>query len=302
MEDLSGTGRAPILVTGMHRSGTTWVGRTLSASREAVYFHEPLNYKSAPTLLGLPLEGQYTYISEENEDEYLDAFRRLLSFPFDSRLFERSRRQRLRRIGRLLHARLTGARALLKDPFAVFSAPWFARRLGAEVVVVVRHPLAVVGSTKRLGWGFDTRSLLAQPLLLRDRLEPFRGELESQPVTIVEQAALCWRVVYQVVHDYAQELPRIRVVRHEDLSREPMQEFERLYDGLGLSFSQRVRRAIERTTSSRNPAETAVSRPDAIELDSRANLENWNQRLTAEEIERVREQTGELSRLFYPET
>lgn len=302
MEDLSGTGRPPILVTGMHRSGTTWVGRMLSASREAVYLHEPLNPTCAPTLLGIPLEAQYTYITEENEAQYLDAFRRLLGFPLDSRLLERSRGQQLRRLGRLLHARLTGARALLKDPFAVFSAPWFARRLGAEVVVVVRHPLAVVGSTKRLNWGFDTRPLLAQPLLLRDRLAPFRAELESPPTDIVEQTALLWRLVYGVVRGYAQELPRIRIVTHEDLSRDPVKEFERLYGELGLSFGPRVRSAIERTTSPGNPAETAVAEPDEIELDSRANLDTWSRRLTADEIERVSEQTGELARFFYPDS
>jgi hypothetical protein len=293
--------KQPILVTGMHRSGTTWVGRMLSASREAVYLHEPLNPTSAPTLLGLPLEAQYTYITEENEGEYLHAFRRLLGFPLDSRQLERSRGQRLRRLGRLVHARLTDARALLKDPFAVFSAPWFARRLGAEVVVVVRHPLAIVGSTKRLNWGFDTRALLAQPLLLRDRLAPFRTELESPPTDIIAQAALLWRLVYGVVHAYAQELPGIRIVRHEDLSRDPVPEFERLYDKLGLSFGGRVRKAIERTTSPVNPAETAVAEPDEIELDSRANLETWSRRLTEDEIELVREQTGELARVFYPE-
>lgn len=299
---MGGLSKKPILVTGMHRSGTTWVGRMLATSREAVYFHEPLNPSCAPALLRRSLETQYLYITEENEGEYLDAFRRLLAFPLDSRLLERRRSQRLRRLGRLLQARLSHARALLKDPFAVFSAPWFASRLGAEVVVIVRHPLAIVGSTKRLNWGFDTRSLLAQPLLLRDRLAPFRAELESPPVDIIGQAALLWRLVYGVVHDYAQELPQIRVVRHEDLSRDPVHEFERLYNELGLSFGGRVQSAIERTTSPENPAETAVAEPDVIELDSRANLETWTRRLTEEEIKRVRRQTEEVAQAFYPDS
>ena len=56
--------------------------------------------------------------------------------------------------------------------FAVFSAEWFARQMGFRVVVIVRHPLAVVSSRKRLGWRFDLDELLAQPLLLRDWLTP----------------------------------------------------------------------------------------------------------------------------------
>ena len=290
----------PILVTGMHRSGTTWVGRMLAASRESVYFHEPLNPSCAPTLLHLPVERQYLYVTEENEEGYLSAFQRLLGFPLDSRALEREPTKRLRRLARLAQARLTGARALLKDPFALFSIPWFARRLGADVVVVVRRPVANVGSTKRLGWGFDTGSLLAQPLLLRDRLEPHRAELEAPPAEIVGQATLLWRLLHEAVRDYARDLPEVRVVRHEDLSRDPPGEFRRVYESLGLTFGARVEQALARTTSARNPAETDPRRPDSIELDSHANLDAWTGRLTTDEIERVRRETDELARAFYP--
>lgn len=284
----------------MHRSGTTWVGRMLAASREAVYFHEPLNPTCSRALLGLPVEAQYLYLTEENEDGYPEAFRRLARFPLGSRKLERSRGQRLRRVARLAHARLTHARALFKDPFALFSIPWFARRLEADVVVVVRAPLAIVGSTKRLDWGFDTRSLLAQPLLLRDRLEPDRAALEEPPTNIVDQAALLWQLLHAAVRDYARELPQVRVVRHEDLSRDPIREFQRLYEALELAFGPRARREVERTTSDRNPSETEPERPDSIELDSRANLEAWKRRLTPDEVERVQRETDDVARAFYP--
>src|SRR5262245_14025001 len=122
----------PILVTGMHRSGTTWVGRMLTASREAVYLHEPLNPVSAPQLLDLRVERQYMYITEEDENGFPEAYRRLLGFPLPAARAERKPVQKLRRAARLAHARATGARALLKDPFAVFSIPWFARRRSEE--------------------------------------------------------------------------------------------------------------------------------------------------------------------------
>lgn len=283
----------------MHRSGTTWVGRMLTASREAVYLHEPLNPVGAPVLLHVPVERQYLYLTEENENGYPEAFARLLRFPLDARRSERSRVQRLRRLARLVHARATGARGLLKDPFAVFSIPWFVQRLGADIVVVVRQPLAVAGSAKRLGWGFDTRWLLDQPLLMRDRLEPFRRKLEAQPDTLAAQSALLWTIVYSVAWDYSHELPRVHLVRHEDLSREPVQRFARLYGSLGLSFDARARRAIERTTSSENPAETDLSVPGSIMVDSTANLESWRRRLTPEEVETVKARTDQLAAQLY---
>lgn len=289
----------PILVTGMHRSGTTWVGRMLAASREAIYLHEPLNPVCAPALLHVDVGPQYLYVTEENEDVYLPAFRRLLDLPLDSSSLERTASQRLRRVVRLAHARATRARPLPKDPFAVFSIPWFAGRLGADVVAVVRHPLALAGSAKRLDWGFDTRWLLDQPLLMRDRLEPQRGALEAPPTNVVGQTALLWRLVHEAIRDYARKLPQVRVVLHEELSREPLAEYRRLYDSLGLTFGRRVERAIERTTRSSNPPETRPEQPDAIELDSRSNLDTWRSRLTEEEAELVRRETADAARAFY---
>jgi hypothetical protein len=252
----------------------------LAASREAIYLHEPLNPVSP--LLRVPVERQYLYLTDENEDGYPEAFARLLRFPLDARKAERSRRQRLRRIGRLLHGRMTGARALLKDPFAAFSIPWFVRRLRAEVVVVVRRPLSVAGSAKAMGWGFDSRWLLDQPELMRDRLEPFRAELEAQPDTLAGQSALLWQIVYSIARDDADRLPAVRLVRHEDLCREPVQAFTGLYESLGLAFGTRARRALERTAEGRE-----------------ATLESWRERLTPGEAEDVEGRTAELERELY---
>ncbi len=283
----------------MHRSGTTWVGRMLTASRQAVYFHEPLNPEVAPMLLKRPVETQYLYLSEDNEDGYPEAFTRLLGIPLGTVRAEPIHRQRPKRLARLLHARLTRARPLLKDPFALFSIPWFVKRLGATVVVVVRHPLAIAGSTKRLAWGFDTSWLLRQPLLMRDRLEPFRRALEAQPITLIGQAALLWRILYETAGEYARELPQVHVVRHEDLSRNPLREFERLYATLGLEFSHHAAHVVSIASEPGNPIETRVSEPGEIRLDSRANLDRWKERLTGEEIELVRSETDELARTFY---
>jgi len=111
---------------------------------------------------------------------------------------------------------------------------------------------------------------------------------------------LLWRLLHEAVRDYARDLPEVRVVRHEDLSRDPPGEFRRVYESLGLTFGARVEQALARTTSARNPAETDPRRPDSIELDSRANLDAWTGRLTTDEIERVRRETDELARAFYP--
>ena len=202
------TERRPILVAGAHRTGTTWVGKMLVASGEAAYISEPLNVWHRPGVLRVPIEHWYTYICDQNEDGFLAALSETLHFhyhPWAELKSLRSRKDVLR-MGRdwgiFWKGWLFRQRPLFKDPFAIFSAPWFADRLGFQVVITVRHPAAFVSSLKRLDWSFEFADLLNQPLLMQDWLEPFRDEMESMsqtPNDVVGQAGLLWRMVYQVV-------------------------------------------------------------------------------------------------------
>ncbi|HAX71138.1 MAG TPA: sulfotransferase family protein, partial [Anaerolineae bacterium] len=148
----------PILVTGSHRSGTTWVGKMLAADVDTAYISEPLNVLHRPGVYRVPVKYWYTYITEENEAGYLSAFHELLNFQYHLLLEIRSIRsvKDFLRMGRdfriFFNGSMHGQRALIKDPFAVFSTPWFAKRLNCQVVITARHPGGFVSSLKRLGW------------------------------------------------------------------------------------------------------------------------------------------------------
>jgi hypothetical protein len=153
---------SPILVTGAHRSGTTWIGKMLALSPEIGYISEPLNRWHRPGVMRAPVQYWYTYICADNEAEFLPALQETAQFnyhPWEEFRSLRSWKDALR-MGRdgsiFLRGRVFHQRALLKDPFAVFSAPWFAQRLGSQVVISVRHPAAFVSSLVRLecaiGW------------------------------------------------------------------------------------------------------------------------------------------------------
>jgi hypothetical protein len=303
--------KTPILVTGAHRSGTTWVGKILAADpRQAGYISEPLNVLHRPGVMRQPTRRWYTYLCAENQDAYLPALRETLAFRYHPWLELKSLRS-LKDAGRMARdftafarARLHRARPLLKDPFAVFSAPWFAQTLGCRVVITVRHPLGFVSSLKRLGWTFDFQDLLDQPLLMRDHLAPFRDEMENAlaaPEDVIWQGSLLWRMVYTVVDGFRASHPDFRVVRHEDLSRQPEAGFRDLYAALGLDFNPRVQRTLIKSSQPGNPRELDPHRVHAVRLDSAANLSNWKKRLTPEEVTRIRSLTADTASKFYPE-
>lgn len=301
------TSPAPILVTGAHRSGTTWVGKMLALDAQVAYISEPLNVLHRPGVLRAKVKHWYQYICEQNEVEYLAPFEELLDYRYHTWSEIKSLRSlkdflRMGRDFKIFYDGLEhGQRALLKDPFAVFSIPWFAKRFNFRVVITVRHPAAFASSLKRLGWNFDFNDLLDQPLLMRDHLEPYRQRMQAvRADDVIGQASLLWTMIYRFVHSTVKLNPDFIIVRHEDLSREPLGGFHDLYSSLGLAFTSQVEQGILSSSSSENPAELSRGKVHSVKLDSRANVDNWKKRLTDEEIARVLEITGDALELYYP--
>lgn len=305
-------GTPPILVTGMPRSGTTWVATMLAATGRVVYINEPLNPQHPPGLspgvLNVRVRNRFEYITDSNADEYANAYADLLALRYGLRRELRANHAPAdvlragRAAARFLLARSTARRPLIADPFAVLSTAWFARRLGCRVVVVVRRPEAVVSSRKRLGWTFDPLSLRSQPLLDAELLAPLEHEhpgLLAPRDGVVDQGAQLWAVLHLSVARIRRELPDVLVVRHEDLSRDPAAGFRALAQAVGLPFEPRMARAVGRSTSAENPSELDAGNPHRTRLNSVANLENWRSRLSADEVDRIRALTAVATPHFY---
>lgn len=297
----------PILVTGAHRTGTTWVGKMLVAGGGAAYISEPLNVMHRPGVMRAPVSKWYTLITEENESTFLPAFLEMLDFRYGMWREIRSLRSAkdAARMGRdlygFLSGKLKGQRALIKDPFAVFSMPWFAKRLDCRVVITTRHPAGFASSLKRLNWSFDFKDLLNQSRLMGDLLEDDRPAMESvSKEDTIGQAAVLWRVIYRVVAGMIERYPDFILVRHEDLSLDPVQEFRTLFKKLDLDFNRNAEETILKASNAENPDELSRKKIHSVKLDSRANVDNWKKRLSAEEIQRIREITAGIAEVYYP--
>jgi hypothetical protein len=301
------TCQRPILVTGAHRSGSTWVGSMLAAGPEVAYIHEPFNLHCRPGTCGARFNLWFTYVTEENEDDVYRHIQNTLSFRFNLRAEARTIKSLgdARRVGSeyltSLRHRLSRVRPLMKDPIAVFSAEWLASAFDMEVVVLIRHPAAFASSLERLGWIHPFSHFLQQPALMRDHLHPFEDQIEQythQEHDILDQAALLWRLIYHVVSSYQEDHKDWIFLRHEDLSRDPVRGFEKLYNDLDLEWSEDIRRAVQAHSDESNPSE-APPIYQYLKRDSRSNIWNWKQRLTKAEIDRVRGQVEDVSQLFY---
>ena len=299
--------RAPILITGAHRSGTTWVGRLLAAAPRVSYISEPLNVLHRPGVFRAQVPFWYTYICGDNGGAYLPSYQDLLSYRYHlgAELASLRSFRDLVRMGRdasiFVRGRVGGCTPLLKDPFAVFSSVWFAETLHCRIVATVRHPAAFASGLKRLGWSFDFADLLKQPLLMHDHLEPYKVAMQSTSSTdIIGQAGVLWAAIYGTLQRLLAVVPTIQMVRHEDLAADPVPGFRRLYERLGLEYTSRAEQAILESSRPDNPTELSRERVHSVKMDSRASLQNWKRRLSTEEVARVRQLTDGVWQTYYP--
>jgi hypothetical protein len=280
----------------------------LALSGQVAYISEPLNVLHRPGVMRAQTQYWYTYICQDNEQEFLGSLQETLSFNYHygreiNSLHSSKDFLRMLRDGfTFSRGKFFNLRPLLKDPFAVFSTEWFAHRLNCKVVILIRHPARFVSSLVRNAWPFDFTDLLKQSLLMRDWLSTFEKDMVSvlkETDDVVTQASLLWRMIYYVVDQLKKRNPNFILLRHEDLSLDPVNEFEKVYTTLGLDYSSKVKQAIVAASSSENPTETSSKAVYSVQLDSRANLANWKSRVNSEEIERIRELTEPVASLYY---
>jgi hypothetical protein len=296
----------PILVTGSHRSGSTWVGQMLSAAPAVGYIREPFSVLHRPGILEAEFPYWFPYVCAENEGPYVNPVREMLGYRYKIRAALAAVRTPADavRVGNDLRTfagyRRARARPLLKDPIAVFSAQWLAERFGMDVIVQVRHPAAFVSSLKKYGWTHPFGDFLAQPLLMRDLLGDFEGDIRefaASPRPPVEQAILLWRLIHHAIAGYRDRHPTWLFYRHEDVAMDPLGRFEDMYGRLGLDFTTEARATIAEFTDPSNPAEATDDQ--TLRRDSRSSIWTWKSRLTAEEIDRVRANTEPIWKEFY---
>ena len=252
-------GGPPLVVTGMPRSGTSWVGKMLELGGEVVYLNEPMNPAHppgrSPGVLDAEVRHYFHYISAGDDLRWRQAFHRAAALRYG--IGPELRRNRsgydlaraVKYWSEFTRGRLTGRRALLDDPYALPSAGWLAEQLGAVVVVLVRDPVSLASSWQRLGWSLDPRELLDQPALVADHLRADQALLEAAvDADPVEQLAAVWRALHTVVLATAGH-PRVLLRRYEDLAADPVTGFAALYADCRLTWSDRVAEGIRTATS-----------------------------------------------------
>ncbi len=296
-----------ILVTGSHRSGTTWVGRMLSLPDNVVYIFEPFSLEVSTKVIPYSFQHWFPYIHDLPDSEaFYRAMDQAIHFkyvppPAPDLPTHRALKSVVK--GHLKNAlyRSRGHLPLLKDPLALFSAKDLAARYDLDVVCMIRHPLAFCSSLKKWDWKFPFQHLLNQSRLIEHRFQHQAERIEHFATTeqpIVHQAALLWNLFHHVIRAYQQEHPDWHYHRHEDMVVDPVETFESLYQKLGLGFTPHIRGQLNASLSAKS-GETSDAGFKA--RNAKSVTQTWKSRLNDDEINHILGETAELRAHFYPE-
>ncbi|KRF04710.1 hypothetical protein ASG88_21110 [Nocardioides sp. Soil777] len=274
-------GRA-LLVTGVPRSGTTWVARLLATTGStSLAGREPMNPRGRQFALAGTVH-EWTRLTQESAHQ-----RRILKRAYagwDPRVYSRYGR-------RQWAAPLPGSRMIVKDPFALLSLPMLARVTGAVPLVVHRHPAAVLASYRRMGWSPDLEEV-------RVIVDAVRRSHPALPVSAVptgplgeaEAMAVFWRGLHELFLLDAGALTSLVVISHDRLVGNEVL-CRALVDRLNLRWTgetdAELRHEESLSTSPRQGLHDFNRSPQEV-------AEGWRRRVTQAEVDEMEQLTVDV--------
>ncbi len=309
-----------IVILGSGRSGTTWLGKIFDSHRDTVYLHEPDYTIAHETLPFFPEKKDVDSLRSEAAT-YLDRLcqARDLKSTGSLPVFEKSYRGPattallrywirtgkaveavLRKLGatpsiqcpRFLAPRETSsaARPTVRHVIKSVNSPGRAYLFAQtgrvrNIIQIVRHPCGQVASRLRgvaLGKMDDkvyleTVSNLAVAKSYDFTLEALRG------LSLEEQMAWQWALVNEAMMVEMDGWPGYRLVRYEDLCREPISVTKDLFEACGLDWCDQTAAFLSASTGGRSGSERYF---DVFKNPLQAATK-WRQELTGDQIDRI---------------
>ncbi|RKZ04828.1 hypothetical protein DRQ21_01665 [Candidatus Fermentibacteria bacterium] len=299
-----------ILVTGIHRSGTTFVGKMLSSAPGTGYVQEPFNPEYGVT--GVDLWYPYIRQGHVSESYYAEIVRNIVSGHAVYRKKSADGDHFFKKTGkRLLGSRdylqylastkMPGSRRLIiKDPLASLSSEWMHKKFDMDVIILLRHPAGFIASTQRLGWNYYFLSdIMTQTQLMEEYLHEILAPFNIASMKQWQKGALLWQCIYSILDVYAERNPSIKIVRLEDISLAPEEMFRELHKHLELPFTKKTAHKIQESTGSNNPVNAPGGKVHHLQRNSRQLSNAWKRSINRNMAIEIRKLAGPVGEKYY---
>lgn len=215
----------PIVVFGTGRSGTTWLAEIIAGAGCRFVF-EPMHPVRVPDAGGFPFPH---YLLPGDDSPWAMFLARVVAGDVMNEFTLRENPDVIRPVVKLIRANLM--------------MEWLMDRFDFHPVFMVRNPLAVVGSMKEQEWNVSADYVrhAMREVSARDGTYEGFDDLFEQPLNPIEAYAAYWANQTYVLKARGL-LDRVHSVRFEELVRKPDQVITPLFQSIGLTVTEEVRR------------------------------------------------------------
>ena len=265
--DLGQDHRNSVFLAGSGRAGTSWVSEIINYRGEYRYVFEPFHPGKVDVCKNF---GSKQYLRpDDRREEYLEPARKVLTGALRSRWTDR------------FHRRFVARRRLIKDIRANLLLGWMRANFpGMPIILLLRHPCAVVASRLALRWKDNLSETMGQEELVEDFLRPMEPEIRGARDAF-ERHLFLWCIEnYVPLRQFAPG--EIHLAFYENFLARPEDEISRLFSFLGREFDERVYETLNRPS------------PLSRKGDGRGvpSVDSWRRRVTDAQLGRTVEVLG----------
>lgn len=304
----------PILLFGMPRSGTTWIGKIFDSHPETLYRHEPDSWGRLNFLpLMAPLDHANDYAADIRyffgQLPHMKLTKVVASTPIFPKNYYSPLRYQLFRLGVFAVkavAKIAGEQSVptfirVRDKARIRVVWKSIESLGRLGVIerglrpcfgihITRHPCGYVASVLRgeLQQRFTSEISSSEDLgllaLCLDTVTAREHDLSMETLQSLHPVErLAWRWVLfnaKAMQDIADE-PNCMTLRYEDLCRDPLGVAKKLFEFTHLSWNAQTERFVSQSTA------RDVGRYYSVVKDPMKAATKWKNELSAADIDRI---------------
>jgi hypothetical protein len=253
-----------VFLAGSGRGGTTWIAELINFDNSYRLIFEPIRVP-----LFKPFHGRRYLRPDDDNPIFLDPMRIIVDGRLRHALSDRYNRQPFPR------------KRLVKEIVANLWLRWLHSHFPEiPLILLLRHPCAVVSSRLRLGWNYNLRTFLGQESLMADFLSPFRVDMEKA-TTPFEVHLFHWCI--ETFVPLRQFKPgQVHLAFYEDFCVQPQLEIARLFAFLGKPLDERAIKMVGR------PSTQTWRRKSELPLRA-ALIDGWREHFSNQELRTVRD-------------
>lgn len=269
--DIDCGNKSTIFVSGMGRSGTTWLSELINYRQNYRDIFEPF----LPYKVEISSSFKYLQYINPNYDNKLltSSAKNILSGKFKSDWTD------------VNNNNLFTTKRIIKDIRTNLMLKWLNNiRPGMPIILIIRHPLAVIDSYKNLGWGIeaggktsDFNRIIEQKQLLQD-FPIVRTNLKYIDTDdYISQLLYIWCVLYHVPikqlnsSDY-------KIVFYENILLFPEETLRDIFLYIGQKFDGK--KILDKI---KKPSVTNYRKTD-FNMDPAENIRKWKKSFTEKEL------------------